>query len=91
MLMDLSARQRAVAIAEGLETAEQLRALRELGITTGQGYLLGRPGLNLGLASVDIEALAAGALIVQNAPAHRPGPPPARPAGEATASAHATA
>ena len=43
-LMDLAARQGAVAIAEGLETAEQLRSLRELGITTGQGYLLGRPG-----------------------------------------------
>jgi diguanylate cyclase (GGDEF)-like protein len=71
MLMDLAVRQGAVAIAEGLETAEQLRVLRELGITTGQGYLLGRPGQNLGLASVDIEALAAGALIVQNAPAHR--------------------
>ena len=49
-LMDLAARQGAVAIAEGLETAEQLRSLRELGITTGQGYLLGRPGRNLGLA-----------------------------------------
>ncbi|MFV2064529.1 MAG: EAL domain-containing protein [Chloroflexota bacterium] len=67
-LMDLAQRQGAVAIAEGLETAEQLRALRDLGITTGQGYLLGRPGLNLGLASVDIEALAAGTLIMENAP-----------------------
>jgi len=68
-LMDLAARQGAVAIAEGLETAEQLRSLRELGITTGQGYLLGRPGPNTGLASVDIEALAAGTLIVANVPA----------------------
>jgi EAL domain-containing protein (putative c-di-GMP-specific phosphodiesterase class I) len=67
--MDLAERQGAVAIAEGLETAAQLRSLRELGITTGQGYLLGRPGRNLGLASVDIEALAAGTLIVENAPA----------------------
>jgi EAL domain-containing protein (putative c-di-GMP-specific phosphodiesterase class I) len=68
-LMDLAARQGAVAIAEGLETAEQLRSLRELGITTGQGYLLGRPGNNLGLSVVDIEALASGTLIVANAPA----------------------
>ena len=67
-LMDLAARQGAVAIAEGLETAEQLRSLRELGITTGQGYLLGRPGNNLGLGVVDIEALAAGTLIVDAAP-----------------------
>ncbi len=65
-LMDLAERQGAVTIAEGLETAEQLRSLRELGITTGQGYLLGRPGNNLGLGTVDIEALAAGTLIVQN-------------------------
>ncbi|HZW01055.1 MAG TPA: bifunctional diguanylate cyclase/phosphodiesterase, partial [Candidatus Deferrimicrobium sp.] len=43
-LKDLADRQGAVAIAEGLETAEQLRALRELGIAAGQGYLLGRPG-----------------------------------------------
>ncbi len=79
-LMDLAVRQGAVAIAEGLETAEQLRSLRELGITTGQGYLLGRPGKNVGLVSVDIEALAAGMLIVENAPARRPPapvPPPA--------------
>ena len=40
-LKDLADRQGAVAIAEGLETAEQLRALRELGIAAGQGYLLG--------------------------------------------------
>ena len=72
-LMDLAARQGAVAIAEGLETAEQLRSLRELGITTGQGYLLGRPGTNTALASVDIEALARGTLIVDGVlppPAH---------------------
>lgn len=73
-LMDLAARQGAVAIAEGLETAEQLRSLRELGITTGQGYLLGRPSPNLGLASVDIEALAAGTIIVGGA---QPMPPAA--------------
>jgi diguanylate cyclase (GGDEF)-like protein len=63
-LKDLADRQGAVAIAEGLETAEQLRALRELGIAAGQGYLLGRPGRNVALTQVDIEALAAGALIL---------------------------
>jgi diguanylate cyclase (GGDEF)-like protein len=76
-LMDLASRQGAVTIAEGLETAEQLRSLRELGITTGQGYLLGRPSQNLRLGRVDIEALAAGTLIVQSlpgAPAHLPRP-----------------
>jgi EAL domain-containing protein (putative c-di-GMP-specific phosphodiesterase class I)/DNA-binding NarL/FixJ family response regulator len=30
-------------IAEGIETEEELAALRELGIQLGQGYLLGRP------------------------------------------------
>jgi EAL domain-containing protein (putative c-di-GMP-specific phosphodiesterase class I)/DNA-binding NarL/FixJ family response regulator len=32
-------------IAEGIETEEELAALRELGIQLGQGYLLGRPQL----------------------------------------------
>jgi len=63
-LMDLASRQNATAIAEGLETAEQLRSLRELGITTGQGYLLGRPGSNTAIDTVDIEALASGTRIV---------------------------
>ena len=30
-------------IAEGIETAEQLAALREMGVAIGQGYLLSRP------------------------------------------------
>lgn len=33
----------AVTIAEGIETAGQLKALRQLGCTIGQGYYLGRP------------------------------------------------
>lgn len=33
----------AVTVAEGIETKEQLEALRELGCTLGQGYYLGRP------------------------------------------------
>jgi diguanylate cyclase (GGDEF)-like protein len=79
-LMDLATRQGAVAIAEGLETPEQLRSLRELGVTVGQGYLLGRPGRNLGLSHVDIEALAAGTLILEAAPARRRGSPAPLPA-----------
>ncbi len=78
-LKDLADRQGAVAIAEGLETAEQLRALRELGIAAGQGYLLGRPGRNVALGQVDIEALAAGALILGAAQPTRP--PEIAPAG----------
>jgi EAL domain-containing protein (putative c-di-GMP-specific phosphodiesterase class I) len=30
-------------IAEGIETAEQLATLRQLGVRIGQGYLLSRP------------------------------------------------
>lgn len=30
-------------IAEGLETEDQLRLLREVGVNLGQGFLLGRP------------------------------------------------
>lgn len=33
-------------VAEGIETAEELRILRDLGIQYGQGYFLGRPGSN---------------------------------------------
>jgi EAL domain-containing protein (putative c-di-GMP-specific phosphodiesterase class I) len=31
-------------LAEGIETVRQLESLRELGVTLGQGFLLGRPG-----------------------------------------------
>ena len=30
-------------IAEGIETPQQLRALRDLGVECGQGFLTGRP------------------------------------------------
>lgn len=34
----------AVVIAEGIETADELATVRELGIPYGQGYFIGRPG-----------------------------------------------
>ena len=43
-LQELAARWSATIVAEGVETSEQLAVIRELGITAGQGYLLGRPG-----------------------------------------------
>jgi EAL domain-containing protein (putative c-di-GMP-specific phosphodiesterase class I) len=33
----------AKVVAEGIETADELRALREIGVDYGQGYFLGRP------------------------------------------------
>jgi EAL domain-containing protein (putative c-di-GMP-specific phosphodiesterase class I) len=40
-------------VAEGVETEEQLAALRDLDCTFAQGYHLGRPGP---LAAVDLSA-----------------------------------
>jgi EAL domain-containing protein (putative c-di-GMP-specific phosphodiesterase class I) len=41
--VDLAAETRCVVIAEGIETADDLEALRDLGVDCGQGYLIGRP------------------------------------------------
>jgi diguanylate cyclase (GGDEF)-like protein len=57
-LVEMSARWGAMTIAEGVETPAQLRTIRQLGISAAQGYLLGRPGLELDLTWVDLEALA---------------------------------
>jgi len=54
---DLARRWNAFVIAEGLETTEHLRTVREVGITAGQGYLLGRPGDDTDLAPVDLASL----------------------------------
>jgi diguanylate cyclase (GGDEF)-like protein/PAS domain S-box-containing protein len=42
-LCDLAARLGKEVVAEGIETAEQLETLKQLGVTYGQGYLIGRP------------------------------------------------
>jgi len=34
-------------VAEGIEDVETLRTLIEMGVELGQGFLLGRPALNL--------------------------------------------
>jgi len=44
MIIDLARTLELEVIAEGVETAAQLDALRELGAEFAQGYLLGRPG-----------------------------------------------
>ena len=56
-LKDLADRWGALAIAEGLETAEQLEFVRSLGIRAGQGYLLGMPAERPSAEAVDIDGL----------------------------------
>ena len=59
-LQELAARWSATIVAEGVETGEQLAAIRELGITAGQGYLLGRPARERRAERLDLEALMPG-------------------------------
>ena len=65
-LRDLAQRWGSFVIAEGLETREQLKIVRGLGIGAGQGYLLGRPGNNVDLETLDLDELESGALVMQN-------------------------
>jgi diguanylate cyclase (GGDEF)-like protein len=56
-IVEMADRLGATTIAEGVETSGQLRTARRLGITAGQGYLLGRPGPDRDLPWVDLAAL----------------------------------
>jgi EAL domain-containing protein (putative c-di-GMP-specific phosphodiesterase class I) len=51
-VIDLAHAHELVVVAEGVETAEQLDALRTMGCDRAQGYLLGRP-----MRPADLEAL----------------------------------
>jgi EAL domain-containing protein (putative c-di-GMP-specific phosphodiesterase class I) len=42
-----------------VETSEQLAVIRELGMGSGQGYLLGRPAPGRQADTIDLDALAA--------------------------------
>ena len=44
-------------VAEGIESTEELRALRELGVPLGQGFLLARPGSQPKPAPWTVESL----------------------------------
>jgi diguanylate cyclase (GGDEF)-like protein len=83
-LCDLAARQGALIIAEGVETAEQLRTLRSMGVPAAQGYLLGRPGPDIGIAAVDLAALEAGARFLGRPALLAPRPPTGAPGLETT-------
>jgi len=56
-IVEMADRLGARTVAEGVETSAQLRTARRLGITAGQGYLLGRPSADRDLPWVDIAAL----------------------------------
>ena len=56
-LMELAERWGAYAVAEGVETAEQLRMLRTIGLGHAQGYLLGRPTSEPSLRTIDVETI----------------------------------
>jgi EAL domain-containing protein (putative c-di-GMP-specific phosphodiesterase class I) len=58
-LRDLADRSSASIVAEGIETAHQLEVVRDLGLTAGQGYLLGRPAVTRSIDPVDIDDLIA--------------------------------
>jgi diguanylate cyclase (GGDEF)-like protein len=72
---DFAWRQNAIVIGEGVETAEQVAALRQLDIEIGQGFLLGHP---LPLSS-QAQAQGSGSAL------GRPGQGPARGSGVVTA------
>jgi EAL domain-containing protein (putative c-di-GMP-specific phosphodiesterase class I) len=44
-LVDFAAQLGTILVAEGIETVGELKVLTELGISAGQGYLLGRPSV----------------------------------------------
>ena len=56
-LQELATRWSATIVAEGVETGEQLAAIRELGLAAGQGYLLGRPSPERRAERLDLENL----------------------------------
>jgi diguanylate cyclase (GGDEF)-like protein len=58
-LQELATQWDASVVAEGVETAEQLRVIRSLGISAGQGYLLSRPSESMGGQHVELDELEA--------------------------------
>jgi EAL domain-containing protein (putative c-di-GMP-specific phosphodiesterase class I) len=44
-MVEFARRIGATLVAEGIETAEELRSVSRLGMNAGQGYFLGRPSV----------------------------------------------
>ncbi len=62
-LRDLAISQNTRMIAEGVETARQLRAIREMDIGAAQGFLLGRPDASVEMTFVDVRQLESGIVV----------------------------
>jgi diguanylate cyclase (GGDEF)-like protein len=58
-IADLASRWNAAVVAEGVETPEQLRLIRRLGLTAGQGFLIGAPRAEPLHRRVDLDGLEA--------------------------------
>ena len=58
-LTDLATSQESVVVAEGVETTEQLRTIRDLHIQAAQGFLLGRPIASTAVSHIDLGTLIA--------------------------------
>lgn len=56
-LMELATRWGAYAVAEGVETLDQLHMLRTIGLGHAQGYLLGRPMSEPRLRQIDLDTI----------------------------------
>jgi EAL domain-containing protein (putative c-di-GMP-specific phosphodiesterase class I) len=57
-LRELASQWKATIVAEGVETGHQLRVIRQLGMASAQGYLLGRPTPHCIADAIDLDALA---------------------------------
>jgi EAL domain-containing protein (putative c-di-GMP-specific phosphodiesterase class I) len=78
-LAELASRWGATVVAEGIETPEELRFVRKLGLAAGQGYLLGRPSENPTVERVDLQALLSDGDWLDRVVAARRVPRPAAP------------
>ena len=65
-LQELGTHWKATLVAEGVETPEQLAAIRGLGFAAGQGYLLGRPKPERHVDKLDIDSLDADRAVQQH-------------------------
>ena len=61
-LREMSERTQMTVVAEGIETREQLEVVRSLGLSAGQGYLLGLPRQEAQAERIDLAQIAGPAM-----------------------------